>query len=88
MTRILRLCFTYGAIAGGVMAVLLFLARLARADSCELPPPDIFDQARSILGAISGLAYALIPIAMLKKGPEPQRTLRAIADFLGRYSRK
>ena len=87
MTRILRLCFTYGAIAGGIMAALLFLTRLAHA-ACELPPPDIFDQARSILGAVSGLISALIPIAMLKKGPEPQRTLRAIANFLSRYSRK
>lgn len=70
------------------MAALLFLARLAHAESCEPPAPDVFDQARDFVAAVSSFIGSLIPIAMLIPGPEPERTLTRIRDMLAKHSRK
>jgi hypothetical protein len=40
------------------------------------------------LGAITALLGAVIAIAQLIPGEEPERTLSRIVDFLARFSRK
>ena len=40
------------------------------------------------LGAITALLGAVIAIAQLIPGDEPERTLSRIVDFLARFSRK
>lgn len=41
-----------------------------------------------ILAAVNGLVVALIAIFALVPGEQPEKTLRAIAAFIGRFSRK
>lgn len=41
-----------------------------------------------IIGALNGLILALIAIFALIPGEQPEKTLRAIAAFVGRFSRK
>ena len=41
-----------------------------------------------LIGAINGLLVALIAIFALIPGDQPEKTLRAIANFIGRFSRK
>ena len=41
-----------------------------------------------VLGAINALLVALIAIFALIPGDQPEKTLRAIAGFISRFSRK
>jgi len=41
-----------------------------------------------LLGAINGLLVALIAIFAFIPGDQPEKTLRGIANFVGRFSRK
>jgi hypothetical protein len=42
----------------------------------------------AILMALNGLVAALIAVALLIPGDQPEKSLRAVADFLARFSRK
>lgn len=58
--------------------------------------PDILSIAKSlqslnwleILGAVNTIVVALITIFTLIPGDQPEKTLRAIAAFIERFSRK
>jgi hypothetical protein len=41
-----------------------------------------------VIAALNGLILALIAIFALIPGEQPEKTLRAIAAFVGRFSRK
>lgn len=41
-----------------------------------------------ILGAVNGLILALIAVFALIPGEQPEKTLKAIAGIIGKFSRK
>lgn len=43
---------------------------------------------QEILAAVIGLLTAIIGVALLIPGPQPETTLQKVVDFLSRFSRK
>ena len=48
----------------------------------------IIENGPALLTGLAGLLSAVIVIALLIPGPEPETTLQKIVDFLKRFSRK
>lgn len=48
----------------------------------------IIDNYQTILTGVNAILAGLITISMAIPGPEPERTLQKIADFLARFSKK
>lgn len=48
----------------------------------------IFENYHTILSGLDVILGGLITICMVIPGPEPERTLQKVADFLSKFSRK
>jgi len=48
----------------------------------------VFQKLPEIIGALDAILLALIALFILIPGDQPEKSIRKIADFIGKFSRK